>query len=74
MDTHLRAELLVDALQIGYPEAQAIPGACVPLGPGRSAHTSLSFGKRREDEGLVPSIGRVGSAYDTAWSRALWPR
>jgi hypothetical protein len=26
--------------------------------------TSLFFGKRLEDEGLVPSMGRAGSAYD----------
>jgi transposase InsO family protein len=29
-------------------------------------YTFLPFGKRLEEEGLVPSMGRVGSAYDNA--------
>jgi transposase InsO family protein len=29
-------------------------------------YTSLSFSKRLEDEGLLPSMGRAGSAYDNA--------
>ena len=29
-------------------------------------YTSLSFGKRSEEAGIVPSMGSVGSAYDSA--------
>jgi putative transposase len=34
-------------------------------------YTSLSFGKKLEDEGLVPSMGRVGSAYDNALAESF---
>ena len=34
-------------------------------------YTSLSIGKRLEDEGLVPSMGRVGSAYDNALAESF---
>jgi putative transposase len=34
-------------------------------------YTSLFFGKRLEDEGLLPSMGRVGSAYDNALAEAF---
>jgi putative transposase len=34
-------------------------------------YTSLSFGKRLEDEGLVPSMGRAGSAHDNALAESF---
>jgi transposase InsO family protein len=34
-------------------------------------YTSLPFGKRLEEEGLVPSMGRVGSAYDNALAESF---
>jgi transposase InsO family protein len=34
-------------------------------------YTSLPFGKRLEVEGLVPSMGRVGSAYDNALAESF---
>jgi putative transposase len=34
-------------------------------------YTSLSFGKRLEDEELLPSMGRVGSAYDNALAESF---
>ncbi len=50
-------------------------------------YTSLYFGKRLEEAGIVPSMGRVGSAYDNALAesfvatlktellyRCSWPR
>jgi transposase InsO family protein len=34
-------------------------------------YTSLSFGKRLEDEGSVSSMGRVDSAYDNALAESF---
>src|SRR3712207_641873 len=34
-------------------------------------YTSLSFGKRLEEVGIVPSMGRVGSALDNAISESF---
>jgi transposase InsO family protein len=42
----------------------------LPLDPYRSfqgvQYTALSFGKRLEEVGIIPSMGRVGSALDNA--------
>ena len=34
-------------------------------------YTSLSFSKRLEDEGFLPSMARVGSAYDNALAESF---
>jgi putative transposase len=34
-------------------------------------YTSLSFGKKLKDERIVPSMGRVGTAYDNALAESL---
>jgi putative transposase len=34
-------------------------------------YTSLSFGKRLEEAGIVPSMGSVGSAYDNAMAESF---
>ncbi len=61
MATHLlRAELVVDALQMAIARRKPAPGLVHHSDRGVQ-YTSLSFGKRLKDEGLVPSMGRVGS-------------
>jgi putative transposase len=65
MATHLRTELVVDALQMAIARRKPAPGLVHHSDRGVQ-YTSLSFGKKLEDEGLVPSMGRVGSAYDNA--------
>jgi putative transposase len=34
-------------------------------------YTSVSFGKRLEDEGLLPSMDRAGSGYDSALAESF---
>ena len=71
MATHLRAEqLVVDALQMAIARRKPSPGLVHHSDRGVQ-YTSLSFGKRLEDEGLVPSMGRVGSAYDNALAESF---
>ena len=70
MATHLRTELVVDALQMAIARRKPAPGLVHHSDRGVQ-YTSLSFGKRLEDEGLVPSMGRVGSAYDNALAESF---
>jgi putative transposase len=70
MATHLRTELVVDALQMAIARRKPAPGLVHHSDRGVQ-YTSLSFGKRPEDEGLVPSRGRVGSAYDNALAESF---
>jgi putative transposase len=70
MATHLRAELVVDALQMAIARRKPAPGLVHHSDRG-AQYTSLSFGKRLEDKGLVPSMGRSGSAHDNALAESF---
>ena len=70
MATHLRTELVVDALQMAIARRKLAPGLVHHSDRGVQ-YTSLSFGKRLEAEGLLPSMGRVGSAYDNALAESF---
>ena len=70
MATHLRSELVIDALQMAIARRKPSPGLVHPSDRGVQ-YTSLSFGKRLEDEGLLPSMGRAGSAYDNALAESF---
>jgi putative transposase len=70
MATHLRTEIVVDALQMAIARRKPAPGLVHHSDRGVQ-YTSLSFGKRLEDEGLLPSMGRVGCAYDNALAESF---
>jgi putative transposase len=70
MATHLRTELVVDALQMAIARRKPAPGLVHHSDRGVQ-YTSLSFGKRLEEARLVPSMGRVGSAYDNALAESF---
>jgi putative transposase len=70
MATHLRTELVVDALRMAIARRKPAPGLVHHSDRGVQ-YTSLSFGKHLENEGLVPSMGRVGSAYDNALAESF---
>jgi putative transposase len=70
MATHLRTELVVAALQMAIARRKPSPGLVHHSDRGVQ-YTSLSFGKRLEDEGLLPSMGRVSSAYDNALAESF---
>jgi putative transposase len=70
MATHLRTEIVVDALQMAIARRKPSPGLVHHSDRGVQ-YTSLFFGKRLEDEGLLPSMGRVGCAYDNALAEAF---
>ncbi len=70
MATHLRTELVVDALQMAVWRRKPAAGLIHHSDQGVQ-YTSLSFGKRLEEAGIVPSMGRVGSAYDNALAESF---
>ena len=70
MATHLRTELVVDALQMAIARRKPAPGLVHHSDRGVQ-YTSLSFGKTLKDGRLVPSMGRVGSAYDNALAESF---
>jgi len=70
MATHLRSELVIDALQMAIARRKPSPGLVHHSDRGVQ-YTSLSFGKRLEEEGLLPSMGQVGTAYDNALAESF---
>ena len=65
MESHLRTELVVDALQMALWRRKPAAGLIHHSEQGVQ-YTSLSFAKRLEQVGIIPSIGRVGCALDNA--------
>ncbi len=70
MASHLRTDLVVDALEMAVWRRK--PGAGLIHHTDRgSQYTALSFGKRLEEVGIVPSMGRTGSALDNAMAESF---
>jgi putative transposase len=65
MDSHMRTELVVDALQMAVWRRKPSAGLVHHSDCGVQ-YTAISFGKRLEEVGIVPSMGRTGTALDNA--------
>jgi putative transposase len=70
MATHLRTELVLDALQMAIWRRKPTAGLIHHSDQGVQ-YTSLSFGKQLQEAGIVPSMGSVGSAYDNAMAESF---
>jgi len=70
MANHLRAELVLDALEMAV--GQHRPKDVVHHSDQGSQHTSLAFGKRCSEAGVRPSMGSVGDAYDNAMAESFF--
>lgn len=70
MESHLRTQLVVDALNMALWRRQPAPGLIHHSDQGVQ-YTSVSFGKRLEEAGIAASMGRVGSALDNAISESF---
>jgi putative transposase len=64
MDSHLRTELVLTALDMAI--AQRRPTAVIHHSDHGCQYTSLAFGSRCREAGVRPSMGSVGDAYDNA--------
>lgn len=69
--THIRAELVVDALQMATWRRRPQPGAVVHSDRG-SDYTSWAFGHRLRAAGLLGSMGRVASSVDNTMVESFW--
>ncbi len=70
MTNHLRAELVLDALEMAV--GQRRPKDVVHHSDQGSQYTSLAFGKRCGEAGVRPSMGSVGDAYDNAMAESFF--
>ncbi len=69
MTNKLRTELVLDALKMAIYNRRPQPGLIHHSDRG-SQYTSVEFGSRLKEAGLLPSMGSVADAYDNS----LWPR
>jgi putative transposase len=68
---HMRAELVVDALEMARWRRRPAPGAVVHSDRG-SQYTSWIFGHRLRAAGLLGSMGRVASSVDNGLMESFW--
>jgi putative transposase len=71
MANHLRAELVVDALEMAVGQRRPA-GDVIHHSDQGSQYTSLAFGNRCKEAGVRPSMGSVGDAYDNAMCESFF--
>ena len=70
METHLRTELVLAALEMAI--GQRKPSNVIHHSDQGSQYTSLAFGGRCRESGVLPSMGSVGDAYDNAMCESFF--
>lgn len=67
--THMRSDLVVDALEMAVGLRQPQAGLVAHTDRG-SQYTSLHYTDRLDEHGIAPSLGSRGDAYDNAMAEA----
>jgi putative transposase len=70
MATHLRTELMLEALEMAL--GQRRPEGVIHHSDQGSQYTSIAFGRRCQEAGVRPSMGSVGDAYDNAMAESFF--
>ncbi len=70
MANNLRTELVLDALNMAIYTRRPSPGLIHHSDRG-SQYTSVEFGSRLREEGLLPSMGSVADAYDNSMAESF---
>jgi len=70
MATHLRTELVLDALDMAV--GQRRPTNVIHHSDQGTQYTSIAFGLRCREMGVRPSMGSVGDAYDNAMCESFF--
>lgn len=71
MADHMRAELVVDALQMGLARRRPEAGLIHHSDQG-AQYVSLAFGQRARDAGIAVSMGSRGDCFDNAVAEAFF--
>jgi putative transposase len=71
MTEHMRAELVVDALQMAVARRRPEPGLIHHSDQG-SQYVSLAFGQAAREAGIARSMGSRGDAYDNAVAESFF--
>ncbi len=69
---HLRAELVVDALEMSCWRAKPTDGQTIHHSDHGTQYTSWAFGQRLRQAGLMGSMGTVGDALDNAVAESFF--
>ena len=70
MATHLRTELVMDALDMALRQRR--PVNVIHHSDQGCQYTSIAFGQRCRAAGVQPSMGSVGDAYDNAMCESFF--
>jgi putative transposase len=70
METHLRSELVLQALEMAY--GQRRPAQVVHHSDQGTQYTSIAFGTRCREMGVRPSMGSVGDCFDNATAESFF--
>ena len=70
METHLRTELILAALNMAITQRR--PRGVIHHSDHGCQYTSYAFGKRCREAGVMPSMGSVGDAYDNAMAESFF--
>ena len=68
--SHLRTELVLDVMNMAIYTRRPQPGLIHHSDRG-SQYTSVEFGSRLREEGLLPSMGSVADAYDNSMAESF---
>ena len=71
MADHLRTDLVLDALNMAVWNRRPEPGLVHHSDRG-CQYTSLAFGRRCREAGILPSMGSRGDAYDNAMAESFF--
>ncbi len=70
METHLRTELVLEALDMAIWQRQ--PASVIHHSDQGCQYTSIAFGKRCRQAGVRPSMGSVGDCFDNAMCESFF--
>lgn len=72
MATHIRTELVTDALGMAILRRQPAADGTVLHSDHGTQYTSWAFGQRLRNAGLLGSMGTVGDCFDNAMMESFW--